>query len=165
MSDATRLFEKGELLFQEAKFEDALYLFDKAFETGLRSLELFYRRGACSNQQNWHLDAIDDFSKAIEIDPHDCNLWIQRGNSRRSCGDIDGALSDYDEGIKLSKTDRNKQTYDDVIKELGYESATDFYEFIRTFATSLDPCFLRELADEAKARGRRRDATEQDGET
>ena len=45
--------------------------------------------------------ALDDFNKAIEIDPENANAYGNRGSVRGITGDIAGACEDYQKGIDL----------------------------------------------------------------
>ncbi|CAE20475.1 TPR repeat [Prochlorococcus marinus str. MIT 9313] len=46
--------------------------------------------------------AIDDFSKAIELEPRDCHLYVNRGIYRDMSGDPESAISDYCKAIEIN---------------------------------------------------------------
>ena len=158
--DAQSYVNQGDRLLTEKRHEEALRCFDRAFELGLKSKGLFLSRAACLEALDWKLDAIDDFGKAIELDPSDCNVWFQRSIVKNACGDNDGAVSDCTEAIRLSRSEQNRRNYDYTARQQGYESVTDFYELYLARMARLSGInakigLSRKQAEEAKARGRR----------
>jgi len=57
----------------------------------------------CLQALGFHLDAIDDFDKAIDMDPDDCNLYFMRAMSMRGAGRYEDADEDFRRAIALSK--------------------------------------------------------------
>ncbi|MGH9832797.1 MAG: tetratricopeptide repeat protein [Blastocatellia bacterium] len=45
--------------------------------------------------------ALEDYSRAIEIDPRLALLYGNRGVTRKALGDLKGAIADYTEAIRL----------------------------------------------------------------
>ena len=45
--------------------------------------------------------AIEDYDKAIELDPNDAEAYNDRGSSYHRLGQNERAIEDYDEAIKL----------------------------------------------------------------
>jgi Flp pilus assembly protein TadD len=78
----------------------------KKEETGTKSrrptdAEGFLKRGLHRQAQNEHDSAIEDFSKAIELDGNLSKAYAARGVSREAKGDGDGAKSDYSKSIQI----------------------------------------------------------------
>ena len=48
--------------------------------------------------------AIADYNQAIKINPNYALAYNNRGNIKRTKGDIDGAIADFDRAIKLGVT-------------------------------------------------------------
>ena len=69
----------------------------------IEQADLFSCRGSCLQSLEWHLDAIDDFTKAISLEPENCNFYFQRAMSKIACGDQQGFLVDIKEAIRLSR--------------------------------------------------------------
>ena len=131
---------KGDRHFQERNYRDAALCYSKALEYSHYSKNelhhLYGNRGTCFEAIRKYENAIDDLTKAIEIDPLDCNIFFVRGNARVS-GEpgLDGAIEDYSEAVRLSEIDSELiRTYDAGAKEMGYSCATDIYTFQLQFA-------------------------------
>jgi len=50
------------------------------------------------------VEAIDDFSRAIELNPGDASLYSYRGDAYRKANDIEQSLADYTKAIDLAPT-------------------------------------------------------------
>jgi tetratricopeptide (TPR) repeat protein len=124
--------KEGEtLLFREKKKErEALPYFDRAIECGYDGVrDVHGSRGLCLQGLGFHLDAIDDFGKAIAARPEDANWYFLRSLSRSHIGDFDGAIADMEEAVRLSKADNENNDYwNNYAKETGWPSATAYYE-------------------------------------
>ena len=53
-----------------------------------------------------HLNAITDFTIAIEIDSQNINALINRGTGKAIIGDYDGAITDFTLALQLNKNDK-----------------------------------------------------------
>ncbi len=70
---------------------------------GLTAETLFDR--AIDKRKNGDIQgAIDDYTKAIEIDPKYVDAYNNRGNARSTLGDKQGAIADYNKAIELNPT-------------------------------------------------------------
>ena len=64
--------------------------------------ENFYKSGNKKFDENDYQGAIDDFSKAIELDPQNVELeYTYRARAKFSLGDYQGAIDDYTKAIEL----------------------------------------------------------------
>jgi tetratricopeptide (TPR) repeat protein len=63
--------------------------------------ETFLKRGLTRQSMREHDGAIEDFSKAIELDGNLAKAYAARGVSREAKGDGDGAKSDYSKSIQI----------------------------------------------------------------
>lgn len=63
--------------------------------------ESFLKRGLARQSQRQHDSAIEDFTKAIELDGNLAKAFAARGVSREAKGDGDGAKSDYSKSIQI----------------------------------------------------------------
>lgn len=125
--DGIKALEKGKKHFTEKQNRSALDWFDKAIEYGVEH-EVYGLRAMCLQALDFHLDAIDDFNKAILLSPDDCNLYYMRSISKSAIGDVDGCVADLEEAVRLSKADNEmNRSYDIGAKEQGWNSVTDIY--------------------------------------
>ncbi len=107
--------EKEDLRYLEAKIWRARARQSKldkdyraAIEHYTRAIALFEEdetygnRGDLHARLNQHDKAIQDFGRALELKP--LNHWalLRRGTSRKELGDIDGALADLDEVLRVN---------------------------------------------------------------
>ena len=58
--------------------------------------------GLEKNKQGQYQAAIEDFSRAIQLNPSDTTSYINRGVARHQTGDLNGALGDYDQTIRIN---------------------------------------------------------------
>lgn len=80
------------------------------FNLPQRLLANYYvNQGMDKSQQGNIKGALDDFTKAIQIDPHNDMAYVHRGKARFDLGDDKGALKDYDQAVGLAK--RSTQAY------------------------------------------------------
>ena len=63
--------------------------------------ESFLKRGLNRQAQGEHDSAIEDFSKAIELDGNLAKAFAARGVSREAKGNGEGAKSDYSKSIQI----------------------------------------------------------------
>ena len=113
------------------RIQDALDCFDKAIASGFEEGGIYGSRGSCLQILDFHLDAIDDFNKAIPLDPEDCNLYFMRSVSKGATGDLRGCVADLQEAIRFSETDNplngkynlwaNKLGYKNIAAKFNYD--------------------------------------------
>lgn len=94
-------FQDGLDLADEGKYKAAVEKFDIAIETGIFN-EAYNQRGYCLQLLGYHLDSIDDFTRAIELFPSNANNYYGRALSNGALGYYDNAISDTTNAIKLS---------------------------------------------------------------
>src|SRR5216684_4109467 len=61
----------------------------------------FYNRATAHRIQGWYDRAIQDYDRAIRLDPAMAFAFSNRGNAYASRGELDRAIQDYDEAIRL----------------------------------------------------------------
>lgn len=107
------------------RIQAALDCFDEAIASGFENGDggIYGLRGSCLQVLNFHLDAIDDFDKAIPIEPEDCNLYFMRSVSKGETGDLRGRVADLQVAIRLAQTGNPlNERYNAWAKKLGYEN-------------------------------------------
>ncbi len=71
----------------------------------------YITQGIDKSQQGNSKGALDDFTKAIQIDPQNDVAYVQRGKVRFDLGDDKGALKDCDQAVVINP--RSSQAYND----------------------------------------------------
>lgn len=148
-------FEMGKKKQQAESYSEALEFFDTAIQAGFADADVFSLRATCLQNLGWHLDAIDDYTKAIEMSAIDCNLYFQRSVSKNAVGDSVGSNADLNNAVELSKSNsRINQAYNKQAREWGYSCLTSFYESQRAFGTIPEIVRAKRVAN-AELKGRR----------
>ncbi len=88
-------------------------------------------RASCLQGLKYHYDAIEDFDKAIQLSPKDCNNYFTRSVSKGAVLDYEGQVADLEKAIELSriKNDLNK-VYDEKVKKNGHNGITGFLKLM-----------------------------------
>jgi tetratricopeptide (TPR) repeat protein len=63
------LKEKGNALFKEKRYEDAIKFYEKALDINSSQEVLYSNKGTCKKCLKEYKDAINDYKKALEINP------------------------------------------------------------------------------------------------
>jgi len=149
-------FKAGKKSFAEKRDQEALEYFDIAIECGIQDAEVYGLRGSCLQTLEWNLDAIDDFSRAIALEPEDCNNYYQRAMSKTATGDANGFLADIQEAIRLSKVvSALNHTYNLGAKDMGWKSTAAMYEGQAALSADWPDFIIDKNIERTKLRGRR----------
>lgn len=98
--EPTFYFEKGMEHLENRSLDSALYYFNKAIDADSMFHQAYFRRAALKGKLFTVESAIEDLSKAIEIQPSPL-YFNNRGINRAILGQYDEAVADYDEAIRL----------------------------------------------------------------
>jgi len=105
--------EQAKLCFsQKQGCNDAIVLFDEVIAADPTHDLAFYNRGVCKMTLTDFKGALDDFSKAIELNPEDFDYYHNKGYVELQLGMIDEACKDF----KIGRAKGDK-TVDEVIKQ------------------------------------------------
>ena len=87
---------------QEVKdLDQAFILFNKLIKKDSQNVLAHYQKGVIQDLfYRLTKDAIETFSKVIDIDPDFYPAWYSRGICKKKLEDFKGALDDYDQSIK-----------------------------------------------------------------
>ncbi|WP_254563831.1 tetratricopeptide repeat-containing serine protease family protein [Oscillatoria sp. HE19RPO] len=92
---------KSLLLSSFKKYQEALASIDQAIQRNKQDALLYILRAAILEELNQHQEAVEAYTKAIDIKPHPW-VYSSRGVARAQSGDLPGALNDFDQAIKLN---------------------------------------------------------------
>lgn len=129
-------FQKGEDFLFKKRMQEALECFDEAINCGyVDNADVYIGRGICLQSLDYDLDAIDDFDRAIALQPENSLTFYQRSLSKTATGDLRGCVSDLQEAIRLADVD-NKYTrgLDAHARETGYKDSAHYYRTAMDFA-------------------------------
>ena len=73
MDNINELAEKGKVLLEECKFDDALGFFEQALLLNQDDPDLWNYKGIALRSLGRYEEAMDCFNKSLEIDPRDRN--------------------------------------------------------------------------------------------
>ena len=128
--DRDDAFQKGKRFYLKGQLQEALECFDSAIDRGFEDGEIYGLRGLCLQSFDFHLDAIDDFNKAIMSRPDDSGLYYMRSISSGATGDLNGCASDLQEAIRLTGVDNaDNRSHNVWANEKGYKGVIDMYKF------------------------------------
>jgi tetratricopeptide (TPR) repeat protein len=122
-------FKKGKDFLSQKQMQEALECFDEAIDCGyVDNADVYFNRGSCFQSLDYDLDAIDDFDRAIILQPENSLTFYMRSLSKTATSDLRGCISDLQEAIRLADVD-NKYTRDiDVhARETGYKDSAHYY--------------------------------------
>jgi len=149
--DGYDAFQKGKKFYLKGHLREALDCFDSAIDRGFEDGETYGLRGLCLQSFDFHLDAIDDFNKAIASRPDDSSLYYMRSISKGATGDLHGCASDLQEAIRFAGVDNaDNRSHNAWANEKGYKDVIDMYKF------ALDRANL-DLETQSSLERRRRD--------
>lgn len=111
--------EKGKRLFLSNQFQEALLHLDNAINSGFDN-DAYVIRGNCLQKLDYHYHAIEDFDKAIEIDPLQFSIYYNRAVSKKAILDFTGQIEDLHNAIYYYKKNTNTENH-----------------FLKTFETDL----------------------------
>lgn len=100
-----KAFENGEEKYKLRDFEGAIMDFTLALEKDPSNPEILYQRGMCYFHLKKKSLALLDMDGAVEAQPNYGFRYSSRAFMRDSFGDVIGAISDYNEAIKLDPED------------------------------------------------------------
>lgn len=120
---------KGNDFFLKKQMQDALECFDEAIERGhIDVADIYNNRAVCLQSLGYDLDAIDDFDRAIALQPENSFAFSQRSLSKNASGDLRGCVSDLQEAIRLADFDNRYTRFSDAyFRETGFKDSAHYY--------------------------------------
>jgi tetratricopeptide (TPR) repeat protein len=108
-----------------------------------QTAEGHFNNGLAKYHLTDYYGAIEDFTKAIKVNPNDADTYYNRGVAKSSLGDIKGAIADFTKAIKINPNydyayynrglakyplgDKNGSCQDArKAQQLGHKTATQF---------------------------------------
>ena len=105
MNESKTISELMALVMEEAKkgnINNAIIYLNEAIEIEPHDARFYISRGTFKGKENY-AEAIEDYTKAIAIDPNNVFAYRLRADSKRKLGNNEGADEDYKKADKLKK--------------------------------------------------------------
>ena len=103
MTEPKTISELMKLVMEECKkgnINNSIIYLNEAIEIDPYDARFYISRGTFKGTES-HEDAIEDYTKAIEIEPNNVFAYRLRGDSKRKLGDYQGAINDYSKAIEI----------------------------------------------------------------
>ena len=110
MTEPKTISELKKLVMEESKkgnINNAIIYLNEAIEIEPNDARFYISRGTFRGTENYK-DAIEDYTKAIEIDPNNVFAYRLRADSKCKLGDYLGAIDDYTKAIEIFPNKPNK---------------------------------------------------------
>jgi superkiller protein 3 len=110
---AKEWFDKANKLYDEAKYKEAAFAYDKATTMDPKNENAFYKAGWCYNDLDIFENAIDRLKKAVVLNKNDQYAWQELGYAYKKTAKNADALSCINKAIEI------KPDYALAYKQLG----------------------------------------------
>ena len=149
--DATTYLEKGDNLFNDERYIEAIKEYTKAIELNPNLESAYIKRG---DSQTVHLrryeEGIEDYTKAIEINPNNDVVYIRRALNYENLENYDLAQKDSEKALQINPS--NIQAHHIIGKaHYGrgeYQKAVDAYDKALEITPDYGPAlFDKEIAE------------------
>ena len=91
------------------RYVDALETLTNLLENHPGSSRFFKERGNTYYDMELLRESIKDFSMAMDLNPSDAEIYVQRGMARLKRGDLKGACSDWKKGTMRGSNEAKKK--------------------------------------------------------
>ena len=116
------LIQKAEIYYKRRKYHLALDIVNEAISLELplskqKKVEAYELRGNIKTRLSYYFDSINDFNKAIRLDPENASLFFYRGMALCVLDDKDGALKDFNQLIKLEPNNNSAKEMSQYLRD------------------------------------------------
>lgn len=98
---ADQLYKRTISAYNAGMVEEALQLANQAIASSPKEPKLYLARGYIHQYERRHQKAVDDFSKAIELEPDSMEAWQRRGEERFKLAQFKESVADFERVIQL----------------------------------------------------------------
>jgi len=89
--------------------------------------EYYFERGVAQFSKGFYRNAVDEFGKAIELNPRYAEAYFWRANAYHKRDELDAALRDYEKAIELDPQQKYVNARNAVLKEINPTESANFY--------------------------------------
>src|SRR5690606_7101097 len=79
--------------------------FDEVDRIGLDNAATHRHTASLKSRSGKYEEAIEDYTKVIQVDPSDARAYHDRGKAKYHIGDYHGAIEDYTKAIEIDPSD------------------------------------------------------------
>jgi tetratricopeptide (TPR) repeat protein len=101
VSSKKQLINKGNALYLQGKYEEAIQAYDIAIELDPKYAEAWYNKGNALRNQGRYNEAIQAYNTTIEINSRHAGAWNNKGLALKNQGKYEEAIQAYDIAIQL----------------------------------------------------------------
>ena len=107
--ETEELFQKGNSLLEEGHLLEAIDIYAEVVDADSGHMNAYANRGLAHSYLEDYEQAIEDFTKALELDPIRKNpelptLFLNRGFAYSNAGEIEKAFEDYGQALSINST-------------------------------------------------------------
>ncbi|HEY9491598.1 MAG TPA: tetratricopeptide repeat protein, partial [Nitrososphaeraceae archaeon] len=111
-SSVSELIAKGDSLFNQGKYEEAITYFDKILALDASDTDMLYYKGISLESLGKHEEAITYFDKVLSLDPNNENTISWKQYTLQKMGEYNDRITDLEDQIKY--TDSNNTELNDA---------------------------------------------------
>ncbi|CAG2103453.1 unnamed protein product, partial [Medioppia subpectinata] len=134
--------QEGNNAIKQNKIDDALRIYTNALTidplNSLTNAKLYFNRSIVYAKLKKLAEAINDCSKAIELDESYIKAYLRRGKLSMDSELYEEAVRDYETVLKKEKTREHKQLLDTAKLELKKSKRKDYYKILGVSKTATD---------------------------
>ena len=97
------LFNQAYSAYEEGKLETALNLLNQIISKNPDMIEAINNRGLVKSGLDREAEAIEDYTRALQIYPEFEMAFVNRGASYLNIGDLQKAIEDFKKALQLNK--------------------------------------------------------------
>ncbi|XP_041935053.1 RNA polymerase II-associated protein 3 isoform X1 [Alosa sapidissima] len=143
--------EKGNQLFKQGKYDDALECYTRGMDADPHNPILPTNRAACFLRLKKYAVAESDCNLSIALDSKYVKAYARRGAARFALGNYHSALEDYETVLKLEPGNLEAQNELKKVKEaLAKVGPSDKGEQGKVRETVIDPALQKKLEEQQK---------------
>ena len=148
-SSISELIEKGDSVYNLAKYEEAVAWYDKALAIVPTNVDALFKKGISLGSLGKNEEAIKVFDKILEVDPRHAQALGNKGVALANLGRHNESIIWYDKSLEVDPTDVNSLTYKGAaLGDLGIpEQAITWFDK----ALEVEPKFTAALYNKASA--------------
>lgn len=128
-------------LYLQGRTREATRDIDKAIENSPGYGDFYFTRGMISNQRNNYRRALEDFNRAIDLEPSNLSIiYLNRGITRLNLNELQSALMDFEMAIDHNPQNIAAYNYRGMInyRNNQYEAAIEDFNNVITISPTND---------------------------